>query len=161
MPIRRLIAVLAGVALAAASTAGASPRDQEAGSFLRRVVGNLAANRYAVAWHDLYPAQRAAIPRDHYVACERLTQIPAGRTVVEVLRVRRVRIRVAGGPRHPVRALAVRLRITITSARSAERDAVVTTAHALPTPSGWSWILSPRRYAADRRRDCGLPPPPL
>jgi hypothetical protein len=158
---RYLIAVLAGVALATSSTASASPREQDARSFLRRTVADLAANRYGVAWHNLYPAQRAAIPRDHYIACERLTRIPAGHTVVEVIRVRSVRIRVAGGPRHPVLAFAVRLRITITSAQSAARDTVVTTAHALPVSSGWSWILSPKRFAADRRSDCGLPQPPL
>lgn len=159
MLIRHLIAVLVGLALVTSSAAAASPREQEAGSFLRRVVGDLAANRYGVAWHDLYPDQRAAIPRDHYVACERLTRIPAGDTLVEVLRVRSVRIRVAGGSRFPVRAFAVRLRITITSAQSAARDTVVTTAHALPVSSGWSWILSPKRFAADRRSDCGLAPP--
>ena len=161
MLIRHLIAVLAGVALATSSTAGASARNPHPGSFLRRVVGDIAANRYGVAWHHLYPAQRAAISRDHYVACERLTRVPAGHTVVEVLRVRSVRIRVAGGPPHPVRAFAVRLRITITSADSAARDAVVTTAHALPVQSGWSWILSPKRFAADRRSDCGMQPPLL
>ncbi len=158
---RRLIAVLAAVALAASSTASASPSEEHAGSFLKRVVGDLAANRYGVAWHNLYPAQRAAIARDHYVACERLTRIPAGHTVVEVLRVGIVRIRVAGGPRHPVRAYAVRLRITITSPDGAARDTVVTTAHALPESSGWSWILSPKRFAADRRGDCGLSQPAL
>jgi hypothetical protein len=157
MFIRQLILVFVVVALTTCATAGASPRGQDAGLFVRRVVGELAANRYGVAWRSLYPAQRAAIPEDHYVACERLTRIPAGRTVVRVLSVRSVRIRVAGGPRRPVRAFAVKLRITITSARSAAHGTVVTTAHALPVASGWSWILSPKRFAADRRSDCGLP----
>jgi hypothetical protein len=156
MLIRHVFAVLAGLALATSSPASASPREQAAGSFLRRVVGDLAANRYDVAWRNLYSAQRAAIPRDHYVACERLTRVPAGHTVVEVLRVRSVHITVAGGPPHPVGAFAVRLRITITNPEGSASDTVVTTAHALASPSGWSWILSPKRFAADRRSDCGM-----
>jgi len=161
MLIRHLIAVLVGVALAMNATASASPRQQTAGSFLRHVVRDLAANRYGTAWHNLYPSQQAAIPRDHYIGCERLTPIPAGRTVVRVLSVRSVRIRVAGGPRRLLRATAVRLRITITSADTGASDTVVTTAHALPVSSGWTWILSPRRFAADRRADCGVQPPLL
>ena len=157
MFIRQLILVFVVVALTTCATAGASRTRRDAGSFVRGVVGELAANRYGIAWNSLYPAQRAAIPEGHYVACERLTRIPAGHTVVKVLSVRSVRIRVAGGPRYPVPAFAVKLRITITSAQSAAHDTVVTTAHALPVASGWSWILSPKRFAADRRGDCGLP----
>jgi hypothetical protein len=158
---RHLVTVLVGIALVVNPAAQAASRKQDAGSFLRHVVRELAANRYAAAWRDLYPSQQAAIPRDHYSDCERMTPIPAGRTVVSVLGVRSVRIRVAGGPRHLVRAFAVRLRITITSADTGARGTVVTTAHALPIASGWAWILSPKRFAADRRSDCGFPRPPL
>jgi hypothetical protein len=158
---RHLATVLFGIALVMNPAAHAAPRQQDAGSFLRQVVSDLAANRYAAAWRNLYPSQQAAIPRDHYIGCEQLTSIPAGRTVVRVLGIRSVRLTVAGGPRHPLRAFAVRLRITITSADTGARDTVVTTAHALPVRSGWAWILSPKRFAADRRSDCGLPRPPV
>jgi hypothetical protein len=161
MLIRHLILVLVGAALALTPTAGASPTRHNAGSFVRQVVRDLAANRYGAAWPSLYTSQRIAIPRDHYIGCEHLTPIPAGRTVVTVLGVRAVRIRVAGGPRHLVRAFAVRIRITITSADGEASDTAVTTAHALPVPSGWAWILSPKRFAADRRSDCGFPGPPV
>jgi len=152
---RHFIAVLVGVALAMAPAASASPR-QGAGPFLRQVVRDLAANRYATAWRNPYPSQQAAIPRDHYIGCGRMTPIPAGRTVVRVLGVRSVRISVAGGPRRPLRAVAVRLRITITSPETGASDTVVKTAHAVPVSAGWTWILSPKRFAADRRSDCGL-----
>ena len=158
---RHLVTVLAGFALVMNPAAHAEPRQQNTGSFNRQVVRDLAANRYAAAWRNLYPSQQAAIPRGHYSYCERLTSIPAGRTVVRVLGIRSVRIAVAGGPRHLVRAFAVRLRITITSADSGASDTVVTTAHALPVTAGWAWILSPKRFAADRRSDCGFPPPPV
>jgi len=160
MVTRRLVTVLVGIALAMSSAAHAAPREQDAGSFLRQVVRDLAANRYAAAWRTLYPSQQAAIPRAHYSDCERLTLIPAGRTVVRVLGIRGVRITVAGGPRQPLRAFAVRLRITITSADTGASDTIITTAHALPVPSGWAWILSRKRFAADRRSDCGFPQPP-
>jgi hypothetical protein len=158
---RHLVTALVGIALVMNSAAHAAPGQQDAGSFLRQVVRDLAANRYAAAWRSLHPSQQAAITRAHYTDCERLTPIPAGRTVVRVLGVRSVRITVAGGPRHPLRAFAVRLRITITSADTGASDTVVTTAHAIPIPSGWSWILSRKRFAADRRSDCGFAQPPV
>jgi hypothetical protein len=151
---RHLILVLAGVALATNTAASASPRPDSAGSFLIDVVGDLAANRYGAAWDTLHPAQRAAIPRDHYIGCERLSPIPAGRTVVTVLGSRSVRIMVAGGARQPVRAFAFRIRIAFTGRDDTTSDTVVTTAHAVPVASGWAWILSPTRFAADRSSDC-------
>jgi hypothetical protein len=78
-----------------------------------------------------------------------------------VLGIGGVRIRVAGGPRHPVRAVAVRIRITITSAVTGAKDTFVTTVRAVPVASGWAWILSPKRFAADRRNDCGFPQLPV
>jgi hypothetical protein len=60
---RHLVTVLVGIALVVNPAAHAAPRQQDAGSFLRHVVGDLAANRYAAAWRYLYPiASRALKP---------------------------------------------------------------------------------------------------
>jgi hypothetical protein len=156
---KTVAALLAGCLLATGGAASAArhrqpePTQRSAVAFLAQTIRRIAANDYAAVWPNLYPPQRRAIPKAQYVACESAEPVVGQLRSLTPLKVRRLRIHVAGGPRRRVNSVAVTFRI-IANPDPASRLGVIHTVHAIAVAGHWTWILPPARFTHDRTATC-------
>jgi hypothetical protein len=121
------------------------------GRFMARLVLQKALGRYEVAWKALHPLHKQVAPRSEYVDCERLTPFPGLLKSVKVTRVFDDPVLVAGTT-VPVPSKGVTVRV---SAWTPVTPVVVThTFHAVRANGGWTWILTPERFAAYASDTC-------
>lgn len=161
-PNAKSVAALLAVCLLAANGAASAarhrqprPTDGSAVAFLEQTIRRIAANDYAAVWPSLYPPQRAAISKAQYVACESAEPVVGQLRSLTPLRVRGVRIHVAGGPGRRVDSVAVTFRI-VASPEPANGHGLIHTVHAIAVAGRWTWILPPARFAHDRTADCSF-----
>ena len=156
------LSVLAAVLCVGAGSArtipgGPTPPRHQAVAFLTGVVGDLAANRYDVAWERLAPAQQRLVPRSTYVRCESLSPVP-GRLVSIVPRwTRTEEVELPGAPSSSVASVAVRFDVRIAGSLEEGFVTVPVTAHALWIDRRWRWMLPARRLQQHRAPSCGMP----
>jgi hypothetical protein len=149
----RLSFIFGVAAIALGSSVGAfarpttRPQGEDAGSFMRTVVGEKLTRRFDLAWESLYPPHQQVASRTAYVDCESLIPWPGANSFsVRVLRIFHERIRVAGESRK-VRTTAVHLRATALASGLPLPFVVEQTFHALRVEGQWKWILSADQYA--------------
>ena len=115
--------------------------------FMTRLVRDVAAGNYELAWEGLHPAHKRVATRAKYLACERRDHVESTVAEIAVLRVVDEQVGVAGEPDEATGA-AVTLRL-----RFQGDDRVTDTFHAVAVERDWVWILPAARYeayAADR-----------
>jgi hypothetical protein len=148
--------VVAAIALAhrphrAAQTVQAQRMRTPAPVFLATVVKLLFANRYGSAWASLNPAHQAVAPRAEYVACERQSPIRLHLVSLEVLAVRRERVRIVSRGR---RTDSVAVAFDALVSQKGSKFPVLLHLHAVSAGSHWTWILPRSRYALYRSNGC-------
>lgn len=161
-------AIVAAAVIAVAGVAqGGGTRPARAGgaeargaavTFLRDVVGRLAANRYAEAWSTLVPDQQRLVPRDTYVRCESLSPVPGRLAAITALSVREERVQVPGAEDGSLPSVVVVFRLRIVDDTAGFSTAVRVTAHALRRDGRWAWMLPAERLEQHRTPGCGVAP---
>jgi hypothetical protein len=150
------VVLLAGCGGAVHATKTAQPSDDPA-AFAQRVVRLILHNRYAQAWGDLHPVDRAVAPRDEYVGCERRSPILLPATSIRVVGVSSESVGLGNG--RFVASKAVRVRIDFPGGLH-----LVHPVHVVAAGGKWTWILPSwrfRDYKADRcPTDAASAPPP-
>jgi hypothetical protein len=158
-----LVAVAAGLAVWLADGGGSSPTatpKDDPVLFLRGVVRQLAANDYEHAWLKLHPAQQRVATQKVYVQCEQLSPIPGHLDSIELLGSKQEKISVPGD-KGTVTSTAATFRLTITEPSLKMSVPVTVTAHAVPVEGQWRWILTAKRFASYRAKQCpGFEPAP-
>jgi hypothetical protein len=141
------------------SAQSAVARAESPSAFARKVVTEIAANDYAVAWRTLHPLHQHEAPLEEYVRCESASPIPGHLQSLRVLRVVDQAVRVPGAAA-AVPGKAVSVRITIAD-RALDLAVVVDdTIHLVSVDGAWRWILPQRRYERYRDDACGGGGPP-
>jgi len=129
------------------------PSLRSAGPFMLDDIRYKTDGKWGLAWQTLYPAHQVVARRSVYVACEKATPWPATMQAFELVRVRRARFRVPGGP--VVEGAAVTVRISVPWYGPRDPIRFVHTFHLVPVNGHWTWLLSSQRYALYRRDGCG------
>lgn len=130
----------------------------QAVTFLRGVIGALAANRYDVAWTTLAPAQQRLLPRATYVRCESLSPVPGRMTRIVTRSARSEGVVVPGSHGRTTRSIVVRFSVVLTGTAEQGSVTVPVVAHALRTDRGWAWMLPAKRLRQHRMPSCGQQP---
>jgi len=155
---RRIVPVVALVALAAGCGGHTATPRQDPGQFAVKMVTLIVHNHYAQAWNDLHPADRQVAPLTEYVACESRSPVLTAPTSMKVVGVSDESVGLGNG--HFVQSKAVRVRIRF----AGQKNVLVHTVHVVDERGGWKWILPSwrfRDYRADRCPiDAGSSPPP-
>jgi hypothetical protein len=153
------------VLLAPGGRSGAADRERPAaastpGDFMRRLVTAIAAERYGAVWPLLHPAHRRVARRPEYLACEASSPIPGHAVAVEILRIVREPVAVAGVPGR-VPGATVTFRVSLRVAGVSEPVRVTHTGHLVRLgDGGWRFVLPRHRHALYGRDGClaGAPP---
>jgi hypothetical protein len=173
MPLRALLALVATAGATAAAVVllapgGSSPAaDHERpaaastpGDFMRRLVTAIASERYGDVWPLLHPAHRKVAGRSEYIACEATSPIPGRAVDVEILRVVRAPVAVAG-VRGRVPGATVTFRVSLRVAGVPEPVRVTHTGHLVGlADGGWRFVLPRHRHALYGRDGCPAGAPP-
>lgn len=128
-------------------------------TFLRGVIGHLAANDYARAWSSLHPRQQRLVGQSAYSRCEGLSPIPGRLDRIEVLDAHPEQVVVPGSGGPPTRSTIITFRLTFAPEPSQNPVVVRVRAHALRTNGRWVWMLPAKRLALHRSGQCGTSPP--
>ena len=158
--------LLATLGVAAVATAAFSPAasgsqsawlrpQQSPVTFLKVVIGKLAANDYARAWTSLHPSHQQVAPEAEYVACERLSPVPGRLVSLVPLRVQRKQISVAG-LEGTVSGTVVTFRMRLADRALGAAVTLKLSAAAVPVDGSWTWMLPRARYELYRDDACGL-----
>lgn len=128
-------------------------------TFLRGVIGRLAANDYARAWASLDPRQQRLVGRSAYSRCEGFSPIPGRLDRIEVLDAHPEQVVVPGSGGTPTRSIVVAFRLTFAPRPLQSPVVVRVRAHALRINGRWAWMLPAKRLALHRSGTCGTSPP--
>ena len=129
------------------------PPLRSAGSFMLADIRYKTDGKWGVAWETLYPAHKVVAPRGEYVACEESTPWVAPAQSFELVGIRRASFRIPGGG--IVEGAAVAIRISVSGCSPRDPIVFVHSFHLVPVDGGWTWLLSPQRYALYRHDGCG------
>ena len=147
-----LAAVATALVLRSTQARGTSP-SEDAGTFVTRIVGFIAADRYARAWPSLNPAHQSVAQRGEYISCERRTPVGSTLRSAAVLRTAK-RLRHVPGVAGRTPVTAVTLRLVIRDRVLGTKRTFVHTFNAVADGSRWTWILTPSRYQLYRTDAC-------
>jgi hypothetical protein len=118
---------------------------EDAGVFVTRIVGFIAADRYGRAWPSLNPAHQLVAQRAEYISCERRSPVGSTLRSAAVLRTTQ-RLRRVPGVAGNTPVTAVTLRLVIRDRVLGIKRTFVHTFNAVADGSRWTWILTPSRY---------------
>jgi hypothetical protein len=139
------------LALTLAGCGGSAHRSSSepggADAFATRVVRLVVESRYAEAWGDLHPADRAVAPEHVYVACEERSAIALAPTRIRAVGSSSDSVALGDGRFVPSRV--VRVRIDFPGGFH-----FVHPVHLVASGGRWTWILPAERYRAYRAGSC-------
>ena len=131
--------------------------DDGAMTFARKVVRQIAEDRYDEAWPLLHPSHQQVASRAEYVSCEQQSPIP-GRLVSETTG-KAVDEPVVLLPGKRVASRAVPVRVVLLDVATSEQTAVNLRVHAVAVDGQWRWVMPPKRFAQYRDGICPDAPP--
>ena len=140
---KRVVALVALLVVAAGCGAGAAPPKEGVGLFMTRILREEINGQWSKQWAELHPGHQKLITRAEFVACSRHigTKLATGRETFRVLAVQDDPIHVEGVPQHTSKLVTIRFK---------EPGVVPLTyrLHAVAVAGRWTWILGKPFLAA-------------